>query len=56
MKELGIDVGESAIESSSRIEALKKQDVKVNEFNFSRNGLLNHKKRDVEMDLGLQRL
>jgi len=56
MKELGIDVGESVIESSSRIEALKRQDVKVNEFNFSRSGFLNSKKRDVDMDLGLQRL
>jgi cell division GTPase FtsZ len=56
MRELGIEVGESAITSSGRIEALKRQDFKVTEYNSSRSGLLNHRKKDPEIDLGLPRL
>jgi cell division protein FtsZ len=56
MRELGIDVESNVIESSAKIEALKRQDAKASEFGIARSALAQQKRRTLDIDLGLQRL
>jgi cell division GTPase FtsZ len=56
MRELGVDVQDNVIETTGRIEAMKRQDARASEFNLSRGAFSQQKKRNEDVDLGLQRL
>jgi cell division protein FtsZ len=56
MRELGVDVQENVIETTGRIEAMKRQDARATEFNLSRSAFSQQKKRSEDVDFGLQRL
>lgn len=58
MRELGVDVEESMIETTGRIEDLKRRDVRVGDLSVARSGTLQQqqKKRNGEIDLGLRKM
>jgi cell division protein FtsZ len=56
MRELGVDVQDNVIESTGRIEAMKRQDARATEFNLSRGSFSQQKKRTEDIDLGLRRI